>query len=917
MTSDLPGTDAQAGIELPVIERYQVTKLLGKGGMGVVVKASHAQLDKQVAIKVLHANLVDGASRQRFEIEAKAGSRLTHPNLVSIFDYGVTADGKPYMVMEFIEGQSLESFISQNDRMEIEMFLSVFEQIGKALQYIHRQNIVHRDIKSSNIMLQVIEGDLYAKLVDFGIAKVLAESGMAMQKLTETGSVFGSPLYMSPEQCRGLAVDQRSDIYSLGCVMYECIAGTPPIVGENVLKTIFMHVNDPPEPLPELNSPDPAVCSMARLIHRCLEKDPGARFADSGELLQALASIGEDLAARRYQTGETREQSSKQMLARWRRTDPRPGLSETGGHANSAQAGSGRVGIPQTGTAPSGTFSSGISSGSAPSGTQTGSAPSGTQTGSAPSGTQAGSAPSGTQAGSAPSGTQTGSAPSGTQAGSAPSGTQAGSAPSGTQAGSAPSGTQAGSAPSGTFSSGISSGSAPSGTQAGSAPSGTFSSGISSGSAPSGTQTGSAPSGTFSSGTTSPERGYSLEELASIKAPGAQDSSTARNNLRDITGPVGAPRKTPVIIAACAAGLLVAGGAVLAWPLISNQLQSLSQGQNLDQARSIYSKGEGHYGEAEKPFLAALAESKDNGSLSEIYECLGRIYLQKGDLAKARTQFDKVIALKTKPETNKWRLLALSGLSELEVRQNNFEAATKHLEQARDLAARIDAEPGMLGDLLSSSARLAARDGKNGQAALSYFDHAIAEYQKLPSGQEDKIARSWLESAELAARLTWTAEASNRAAKAIAIADSIKDDTVKSEILRGANPIAALIKSAPGTAQPAFSAPSQPVLPDAVSTASAASDQHLSGAELTKMKYQNDIAAEQLEQLKRAREFTNQVSKIQDENFKKTTSALKGYSQSAYPASSSSSSHSQPAATDGSSSIEALKDLSSSFIDKN
>ena len=869
MTSDLPGTDAQTGIELPIIERYQVTELLGKGGMGVVVKASHAQLDKQVAIKVLHANLVDGASRQRFEIEAKAGSRLTHPNLVSIFDYGVTADGKPYMVMEFIEGQSLESFVSQNAGMEIEMFLSVFEQIGKALQYIHRQNIVHRDIKSSNIMLQVIEGDLYAKLVDFGIAKVLAESGVAMQKLTETGSVFGSPLYMSPEQCRGLVVDQRSDIYSLGCVMYECIAGTPPIVGENVLKTIFMHVNDPPEPLAELNSPDPAICSMARLIHRCLEKDPGARFADSGELLQALAAIGEELSARRYQTGENREQSSKQMLARWRRTDPQPGLSETGGHRSSSQASSGQIGVPQSSAPQSSAPQSSAPQSSAP------------QSSAPQSSAPQSSAP---QSSASQFSAPQFSAPQS----SAASGTQAGSGQLGDPQSSAASGTQAGSG------------------QLGDPQSSTSSS----------TSSGALSSGTLSSGTGSPDRGYSLEELASIRAPGAQDSGTARNNLRDITGPVGAPRKTPVIIAACAAGLLVAGGAVLAWPMISNQLQSLSQGHSLEQARAIYSKGESYFGEAEKPFLAALAESKDTSSLGEIYECLGRIYLQKGDLAKARTQFEKVVAFKSTPETNKWHLLALSGLSELEVRQSNFEAATKYLEQARDLAARIHAEPGILGDLLASSARLAARDGKSGQTALSYFDHAIAEYQKLPSGQEGKIARSWLASAELAARLTWTAEASSRAAKAIAIADGIKDDTVKSEILRGANPIAALAKSVPGAAQPGFGQPGSSPPGDATSPPVVSAPSDPSHAELTKMKYQNDIAAEQLEQLKRAREFTNQVSKIQDENFKKTTSALKGYSQSANPVSSSSSSRSEPAATDGSSSIEALKDLSSSFIDK-
>ncbi|MBZ0188640.1 MAG: serine/threonine protein kinase, partial [Candidatus Obscuribacterales bacterium] len=289
--------------ELPKIERYNVLELLGRGGMGVVVKATHLQLNKLVAIKVLHTSLLDQMSRKRFEIEAQAGSSLCHPNLVSVFDYGITEDGKPFMVMEFIDGKSLQYFLEEQGKMPVELFLPVFEQVAKGLQHIHNQNIVHRDIKTSNIMIQHIEGDLYAKLVDFGIAKILEQSGIPAQRLTETGSLFGSPLYMSPEQCRGLEVGVQSDIYSIGCVMYECLSGEPPIAGENALKTIFMHVNEDPPPLSELASDDATLKDIARLIHKCMNKDPEKRFQSGAELLSEFKRISESKEARRYQAG--------------------------------------------------------------------------------------------------------------------------------------------------------------------------------------------------------------------------------------------------------------------------------------------------------------------------------------------------------------------------------------------------------------------------------------------------------------------------------------------------------------------------------------------------------------------------------------------------------------------------------------
>lgn len=286
--------------------RYDVLALLGQGGMGLVLKGRHKQLNKLVAIKVLNTALsLDSVSLKRFDIEAKAGSQLAHPNLIAVFDYGVTTEGKPYLVMEYVEGESLQERIAQSGPIETEEFLRVFEQVVRALKYIHNQNIIHRDIKTSNIMLQKIdsEAETFAKLLDFGIAKVLADSGLTIQDLTATGSVFGSPLYMSPEQCRGKDTDGRSDIYSLGCVMHECFTGLPPVIGENALDTIFKHVNGPPSIIaPELKT-GRLERRVAAMIERSLEKDPEKRFQNAAELLDELKATREEGLALKY-TGD-------------------------------------------------------------------------------------------------------------------------------------------------------------------------------------------------------------------------------------------------------------------------------------------------------------------------------------------------------------------------------------------------------------------------------------------------------------------------------------------------------------------------------------------------------------------------------------------------------------------------------------
>ena len=273
---------------------YEIIGVLGKGGMGSVLKARHQRLQNKIyAIKVLNPVLMatDPTLRQRFELEAQATSKLTHPNLVTVFDYGFTPEGAPYLVMEFLDGFSLDHILKSETRVSIEELLPVFIQLTKALQYIHTQNVVHRDLKPHNIMVQVIGNEPYAKLIDLGIAKVFTDDGTTAQHLTATGVAYGSPYYMSPEQCKGEKIDLRSDIYSFGCVMYECLAGRPPFQGENSLQTVFKQVS---EQAPAIECKTEFERELAIVIERCMQKTAAHRFQNAGELLIALGKIGEN-----------------------------------------------------------------------------------------------------------------------------------------------------------------------------------------------------------------------------------------------------------------------------------------------------------------------------------------------------------------------------------------------------------------------------------------------------------------------------------------------------------------------------------------------------------------------------------------------------------------------------------------------
>jgi serine/threonine protein kinase len=273
--------------------RYRVMNQIGHGGMGRIYQAVDLPNNRIIALKVLHPHLVeDEHARIRFEREAKATIHLRHPNLLMVHDYGFSEDGLPFIAMEFLDGEVLSKLIAIDGPLEIRRFLTIFLQACSALHHAHINRVIHRDVKPANIMLiKVDQNSDLVKLVDFGIAKIVRPDGKASQRLTQTGDVFGSPFYMSPEQCLGTEMDARSDIYSLGCVMYESLSGHRPFEGPNALATMQMQVTRKPERFdkfaPSLGIP----AQIESVIFRCLEKDPNSRYQTAKALGQELERL--------------------------------------------------------------------------------------------------------------------------------------------------------------------------------------------------------------------------------------------------------------------------------------------------------------------------------------------------------------------------------------------------------------------------------------------------------------------------------------------------------------------------------------------------------------------------------------------------------------------------------------------------
>ena len=285
-------TEASVFAPGTLIDSYRVISLIGKGGMGAVYKVEQIFLKKEFALKTFGGTFNEHQAR-RFQTEAKATSKLDHPNIVRVSDFGLIDNSTPYFVMELVEGISLEEHLRRNGPLSYDELFAVFIPLCMGLHDAHEMGIVHRDVKPSNIMLVGTQGNWQPKLLDFGIAKLTDEK----TALTQTGEIVGSPLYMSPEQCSAGKVDRRSDIYSLGCTMFEAITGGPPFPGGSAIETIGMHLNQEPQTLKEATMGQDFPADLERIVHSMLAKKPDQRFASARQVAGNLIRLkqGEQL----------------------------------------------------------------------------------------------------------------------------------------------------------------------------------------------------------------------------------------------------------------------------------------------------------------------------------------------------------------------------------------------------------------------------------------------------------------------------------------------------------------------------------------------------------------------------------------------------------------------------------------------
>jgi serine/threonine protein kinase len=273
-------------------DRYESIELIGKGGMGAVYKVTDKSSGQIIALKILRPELAsDKAAVKRFEQEVNATIELKHPNLVNVHYLSQTTDGIPFLAMNYIKGEGLDEVIKFDRFMPTERALNIFAQTAAALAHAHSKNIIHRDMKPSNILIsQNSDGREHINIVDFGIAKVLAPN-IQQTQLTQTGELFGSPLYMSPEQCSGSLVDLRSDIYSFGCVMYEVVCGKPPFLEENPFQVMLKQVQEEPVPLHSVNPSVSIHKDLEYVVMRCLQKEPGDRYQTVNALIEDLKQM--------------------------------------------------------------------------------------------------------------------------------------------------------------------------------------------------------------------------------------------------------------------------------------------------------------------------------------------------------------------------------------------------------------------------------------------------------------------------------------------------------------------------------------------------------------------------------------------------------------------------------------------------
>ncbi len=280
--------------------QFKILKKIGTGGMGSVYKASQPEMNRMVAVKILHAKLKNRKDLvSRFRREARAMSHLTHPNTVKVFMYGELESGELYIVMEYLEGRNMNQIVRRQGPLTVERAVPILTQVCGALQEAHELGMVHRDLKPENIFLTTTGGMKdFAKVLDFGLAKVTERElrpGSIM--LTQEGMVFGTPEFMSPEQAQGLTLDRRSDIYSLAIILYEALTGKLPFDARSSMEYIQLHVTKPPIPLDQRVPDKTFPPGLGDVIAKALAKQPDDRWSTAAEFAAALAPFASDTPA--------------------------------------------------------------------------------------------------------------------------------------------------------------------------------------------------------------------------------------------------------------------------------------------------------------------------------------------------------------------------------------------------------------------------------------------------------------------------------------------------------------------------------------------------------------------------------------------------------------------------------------------
>lgn len=291
--------------------KYKISSIIGRGAMGIVYKAHDSLIDRTVALKAIKQDCLDSEDAEqillRFKTEAQAAGRLSHPNIVTVYEYG-EENNTAFIAMEYMEGRNLKEAIANNERFPLEAVVDIIKGILDGLAYAHEKGVIHRDIKPDNIIL-LKDGRI--KITDFGIAKIESSN------LTQHGDLLGTPAYMSPEQCTGSPVDNRSDIFSTGAILYHLLTGEKPFPGDNMTTIMHRVVNDTPIIPSELNlSIDP---DLDQCVCKSLAKKPGQRFQDAEEFSTALTEslktgINSFVAAASSSTEETVISRSNQTV---------------------------------------------------------------------------------------------------------------------------------------------------------------------------------------------------------------------------------------------------------------------------------------------------------------------------------------------------------------------------------------------------------------------------------------------------------------------------------------------------------------------------------------------------------------------------------------------------------------------------